>query len=129
MVEERRAGDAAIGDANRAGPGLAGQFFGVGVPRRPGGRVLVEEHERVPGGDLAAVVADRDGVEAVGPDQAGVEAVLLELVDRDPANREVEAAVGDAGGLDVRGRDPGVDADGGDGGSPGTQVGRGSQLT
>jgi hypothetical protein len=88
-----------------------GQFFGVGVPGGPGGGVLVEEDDGVPGGNFAGVIAGGDGVEAVGADELGMQAALLQVVDAQPAHREVQAAVGDPGGLGVRGPNLGVDVD------------------
>src|SRR5262249_46325939 len=110
VVEEGQAGDAAVGDAHCAGPGLAGQLFGVRVPGQPRGGVVVNEDNGVPGGDVAAA-AGGNRIKPVGADEPGLQAMLLQVLGPNPAHCEVQAAVGDPGGLDVGGRDPRVDVD------------------
>src|SRR4029077_4094257 len=69
-----------------------------------------DQYQRVLRRDRRVVGADTHRIEAVHPDEVGIEGQRREIRCLHPADREVEAAVGDAGGLCMRREDPGVDA-------------------
>jgi hypothetical protein len=103
VVEEGGAGDAAVGDPHRVGAGVTGQLRRVEVPRCPRGGVVIEEDSGVLGVDIAGVVAGGDRVEPVGADELGPEPVVLQVLGAHPAHRQIQAAVGDPGGLGMGG--------------------------
>ena len=90
--------------------------------------VGVQQHHGVLRLDRRGVGADVDGVEPVRTDEARLERERFEVGGLHPADRQVEAAVGDPGGLRVRRHHPGVDPQLRDPGRPLRPVG-GHHLT
>jgi hypothetical protein len=110
VFEKRWAGDSPVVDAHAACSGVGGELLCVAVPRRPGRLVGVHQHQRVFRLDRRRLRADTQRIKPIHPDEVGVEGERREIGCLHPADREVEASVGDAGGLRVRRHDPSVDA-------------------
>ncbi|AKK30008.1 hypothetical protein AB431_28770 [Mycobacterium sp. EPa45] len=108
MLEERWAGDTAVVGAHDAGAGGGRELLGVAIPRQPAAGIRVDQHDGVGGIDRRIVGTDRKRVEPVHSQQPGLERQRLQVVLLHPADRQIEAAVGDPRGLRVRRHDPGV---------------------
>ncbi|KRD09766.1 hypothetical protein ASE48_07055 [Mycobacterium sp. Root265] len=118
MLEECRAGDPAVIGAHDPRAGIGGELLGVAVPRRPARGVGIDQHHGVFRGHRRVIGARTDGIEPVHPDQTRLELQFVQVLVLHPADRQIEAAVGDPGGLRVRGHHPGVHPQGGDAGGP-----------
>jgi hypothetical protein len=109
MVEKRLPSDSAVIGMRLTRPGVRSELLGEPIPRRPGRRVLIDEHHGVGGLDRRHVRARAERVEPIHADQARLEGKRFQVGGVDPTDGEVEDTLGDPGGLGVRRHHPGVD--------------------
>ncbi|KWX24638.1 hypothetical protein AWC31_00075 [Mycolicibacterium wolinskyi] len=124
MLEERRAGDAAVVGTHHPRARRGRELLAVAVPRRPTGTVGVHQHHGVGGFDRRLIGAGVQRVQPVDAEQPRVKRQRVEVGVLHPADRQVKTAVGDTGGLRVRRHHPRVHPQFGDARGPLGPIGR-----
>ena len=124
VLEERGTGDAAVVDANDVRAGVLGELLARSGSTTTSCVVSASSRTTVSFASTGDASGPTPPRRAGRRREARVEAAFDEIGALHPADREVEAALGDAGGLRVRRHHPGVDPELGDPGGPLDQVGR-----
>ncbi|OCB13695.1 hypothetical protein A5717_11870 [Mycolicibacterium porcinum] len=101
MLEEGRPRHAAVVGAHDACPGVGGELLAVPVPRGPARGVGIDQNQQIGGFHRRIVRPHGQGVQPVDAHQASGEPQRVQVAVLHPADREIEAAVGDAGRLSV----------------------------
>ncbi len=79
VIEECRTGDTTVVDAQDLCAGIASEFFGVDVPRIPGGGVVVDEYDDVACPHRCGVLSGGDRVQPIRTEQSCAESMLGDI--------------------------------------------------